>query len=675
MAFSSTERIQKPGWLSRIANWRGAIAGAAMLAAGATPALAANAAAKDPTQLELCNLEEKDYSVQKGDTVWGIAKRFNSTPATVVAKNPSLAVNPDLLRIGQQLKVPASGEICAVAETPSQQLIAQTVAAIEQAKRAEGREIAFAAAIDPVPFYQHLRGERYRGVAANPKIWQLRGEFARAAQAEIAALPALSATELRQQADAILTRHRRKQFALMSSAEFSDIVGQREAIPTGEILRALGKETATQKVNRGEKPLNPDPYFLLDETANGKRVIELIAAATEPAVQQATEKFKLSPKSADQIRKQIPFLKAALIWLESLGDEDAVSSGYAIGRAGLIPSNMKNPNGGFLNGFNEAESMQRSMEILADLMANPVLGQDLDRVMAAYGPAGTRAVLEAINKYGEAWRQHLPEGPGREYPDLVRTQLGILLKLLENSAKPQRSGFVAANADIVTESDLNSIQLGIIRRAAATLGQAAKEDSMTTSIAVQKIGKANRFTEFKQSIIAANIDQSARESPSTLNAEQLRRRFEGQPYQQPQRPRDLRDMRRQPENPTGVGAPNRQQPAPKPAVPVRSSERANEAPASLAQLLEGIHLTLVAQQDSFGQLPDFEPYEISVRQVAIKIGSAPVETPAEARAAFDKAIDLRRQVDFAGKALAQKLEAANENVSWGRRLLNRVFAA
>lgn|GEM_PF-4173466 len=46
------------------------------------------------------------YVVQKGDTMWKIAKRFGLPLQTLIAANPHIA-NPNVLRIGDRLNVPA----------------------------------------------------------------------------------------------------------------------------------------------------------------------------------------------------------------------------------------------------------------------------------------------------------------------------------------------------------------------------------------------------------------------------------------------------------------------------------------------------------------------------------------------------------------------------------------
>jgi len=50
------------------------------------------------------------YIVEPGDTVFDLAQRFGITPDTILSANPSLAGNPDLLKLGQELTIlPVSG--------------------------------------------------------------------------------------------------------------------------------------------------------------------------------------------------------------------------------------------------------------------------------------------------------------------------------------------------------------------------------------------------------------------------------------------------------------------------------------------------------------------------------------------------------------------------------------
>jgi len=51
-------------------------------------------------------LEVVEYTVQKGDALFGIAKRFGIKPETILWANPKLENNPDILRPGMVLKIP-----------------------------------------------------------------------------------------------------------------------------------------------------------------------------------------------------------------------------------------------------------------------------------------------------------------------------------------------------------------------------------------------------------------------------------------------------------------------------------------------------------------------------------------------------------------------------------------
>jgi LysM repeat protein len=46
------------------------------------------------------------YTVKKGDTLWAIALRYKTTIKAIQDANPSLT-NPDVLKIGQKLVIPA----------------------------------------------------------------------------------------------------------------------------------------------------------------------------------------------------------------------------------------------------------------------------------------------------------------------------------------------------------------------------------------------------------------------------------------------------------------------------------------------------------------------------------------------------------------------------------------
>ncbi|NOX62641.1 MAG: M23 family metallopeptidase [Chloroflexi bacterium] len=50
-------------------------------------------------------LDVETYVVQPGDTVFGIAKKFNLQPETLMWSNRNLELNPDLLRVGDELTI------------------------------------------------------------------------------------------------------------------------------------------------------------------------------------------------------------------------------------------------------------------------------------------------------------------------------------------------------------------------------------------------------------------------------------------------------------------------------------------------------------------------------------------------------------------------------------------
>ncbi len=79
------------------------------------------------------------YTVQAGDTVYGIAERFGITPNTILWSNDKLEDNPDLLYIGQELIIlPVSGVYHTVQEGDTLEKIAKQykvdVSAITQFK-------------------------------------------------------------------------------------------------------------------------------------------------------------------------------------------------------------------------------------------------------------------------------------------------------------------------------------------------------------------------------------------------------------------------------------------------------------------------------------------------------------------------------------------------------------
>ena len=49
------------------------------------------------------------YTVQSGDTLWVIAKKYSCTVSEIVAANSELIKNPDLIHVGWQLKIPQAG--------------------------------------------------------------------------------------------------------------------------------------------------------------------------------------------------------------------------------------------------------------------------------------------------------------------------------------------------------------------------------------------------------------------------------------------------------------------------------------------------------------------------------------------------------------------------------------
>ena len=71
-------------------------------------------------------LEVITYTVQTGDSVFGIAERFGISPQTIMWSNGRLEDNPDLLSVGQELVIlPASGVYHIVEEGDTVESIAQ----------------------------------------------------------------------------------------------------------------------------------------------------------------------------------------------------------------------------------------------------------------------------------------------------------------------------------------------------------------------------------------------------------------------------------------------------------------------------------------------------------------------------------------------------------------------
>ncbi len=66
------------------------------------------------------------YTVQPGDTVSALARRFEITPDTILSANGTLANNPDLLKLGQELVIlPVSGVLHEVKEGETLSTIAR----------------------------------------------------------------------------------------------------------------------------------------------------------------------------------------------------------------------------------------------------------------------------------------------------------------------------------------------------------------------------------------------------------------------------------------------------------------------------------------------------------------------------------------------------------------------
>lgn len=49
------------------------------------------------------------YTVQAGDTLWAIARKYNCSVTEIVAANSDRIKNPNRIHVGWQLKIPQSG--------------------------------------------------------------------------------------------------------------------------------------------------------------------------------------------------------------------------------------------------------------------------------------------------------------------------------------------------------------------------------------------------------------------------------------------------------------------------------------------------------------------------------------------------------------------------------------
>ena len=100
-------------------------------------ALPATAPKPEPRRIET-------YIVQPGDTVIGLAERFGITPETILSANSSLAGNPDLLQLGQELQIlPVSGVLHEVKPGDTLSTVAQRYqVSIEAIVAYEGNDLS-----------------------------------------------------------------------------------------------------------------------------------------------------------------------------------------------------------------------------------------------------------------------------------------------------------------------------------------------------------------------------------------------------------------------------------------------------------------------------------------------------------------------------------------------------
>jgi LysM repeat protein len=71
------------------------------------PATAVSTAVPAPTTAPSSSATEVTYVVQRGDTLYSIARRYGTTVQAVAARNG--IANPSLIRVGQTLTIPTSG--------------------------------------------------------------------------------------------------------------------------------------------------------------------------------------------------------------------------------------------------------------------------------------------------------------------------------------------------------------------------------------------------------------------------------------------------------------------------------------------------------------------------------------------------------------------------------------
>jgi LysM repeat protein len=71
------------------------------------PATAVSTAVPAPTTAPSSSTTEVTYVVQRGDTLYSIARRYGATVQAIAARNG--IANPSLIRVGQTLTIPTSG--------------------------------------------------------------------------------------------------------------------------------------------------------------------------------------------------------------------------------------------------------------------------------------------------------------------------------------------------------------------------------------------------------------------------------------------------------------------------------------------------------------------------------------------------------------------------------------
>jgi spore coat assembly protein SafA len=68
-------------------------------------AISSNASSQNGSSSQTTAAEKTEYTVRKGDTLWGIAKRYHVTLTALIAANPKIK-NPNLIYPGDKVTIP-----------------------------------------------------------------------------------------------------------------------------------------------------------------------------------------------------------------------------------------------------------------------------------------------------------------------------------------------------------------------------------------------------------------------------------------------------------------------------------------------------------------------------------------------------------------------------------------